>query len=250
MSMRRNTGRDRRGQVFPVFSLAPYYASGIKMHWDAALGVTSSASRVSQWDDQTGNGNHMTQATGVNRPLLVTGATPSGRPVIQLDDAARFMQKNGGSTTQANAVSTVFMVVKVPNATAPRIYYHGNAGGTAGFQLTGATNNCTVSVLSSTAITGAAYDLTKFQVIAWRLRASGGYGTAIDTKELYINGVLQAAPTGTPNLTQGTDTLLMGQNTISAAVSYAEMAEAPDTLMSATDVIAISLGLMQKHGVT
>ena len=80
------------------------------------------------------------------------------------------MQKNGGNTTQTNAVSTVFMVVKVPNATAPRIYYHGNAGGTAGFQLTGATNNCTVSVLSSTAITGAAYDLTKFQVIAWRLQ--------------------------------------------------------------------------------
>ena len=26
MSMRRNTGGDRRGQVFPVFSLAPYCA--------------------------------------------------------------------------------------------------------------------------------------------------------------------------------------------------------------------------------
>ena len=205
---------------------------------------------MSQWNDQSGNGNHLTQGTGANQPLLVSGATPSGRPAIQTDDVNRQLAKLSLSTNQANAQLTLFLVVKVAGAAGTRTYYHGNAGGTAGTVYAPTGSNRVLSLLGSTALTDGAHDQTKFEVIAWRIKASGGYGTAIDTKEIYVNGVLQSAPTGTPNLLQGTDTLILGQTGSSGNVSYAEIAEAPGTLLAASDVINLSIGLMRKHGIT
>lgn len=251
MNMRRITGRDRRGSGAKVYpSIASFYSAGIKLHFDSARGVTSSASRVSQWNDQSGNGNHLVQGTGANQPLLVATATPAGTPAIRTDDTARQMAKLSLTTTQANARLTLFLVVKVAADAATRLWYHGNAGGTAGTVYAPTGGNRVLNNLGSTALTDGAHDQAKYEVLAWRLAASGGYGTAIDTNELYVNGVLQTTPTGTPNLTQGTDTLILGQTGSSGLVDYVELAEAPDTLLSATDVVALSKGLMRKHGIS
>lgn len=250
MSWRRGTRSRRGGRTSTSYPpVSNFYASGIKLHFDAALGVTSAASRVSQWNDQTGNGNHLVQGVGANQPLLVAGATPAGTPGILLDSVARQLTKLTLTTTQANASLTLFLVVKVPVAAAGRCYYHGNGAGTQGINYAPAGSNRVLNSLGSTALTGGAHSQVNFEVICWRLSASGGYGTAITTKEIYVNGVLGAAPTGTPNMSQGTDTLILGSSGSSAAVTYAEIAEAPDVLLSSADCVAISLGLKAKHGI-
>ncbi len=51
----------------------------------ADAGVTKNASnQVSQWDDQSGNGNHASQGTLSDQPVWVDNAT-NGRPVLRFD---------------------------------------------------------------------------------------------------------------------------------------------------------------------
>lgn len=247
MSIRRPTGRDRRGaQQIAYPSLSAFYAAGIKLHYDAALGVTSAASRVSQWNDQSGNGNHVTQGTGANQPLLVASATPAGTPAIQYDTTARQMARLASATVASGAVWTWFGVVQV---TANGIMWiRNNNAGTAGVRVNSTAGNKVLFVESASTLTDGART-SNWEVWAWRIAASGGYGTAIDTKEFYVNGVLQA-PSGASNLTQATTTVYLGLAGSSALFSVAELAEAPQTLLSAADVIALSKGLMRKHGVT
>jgi len=55
------------------------------LHLDASLGVTVDGSNlVSQWNDQSGLGNHVVQATPSNKPLLVTNVI-NGKPVVRFN---------------------------------------------------------------------------------------------------------------------------------------------------------------------
>lgn len=208
--------------------MAPFYGSGgIKLHWDAAKGVTISTG-VSNWVDQTGNGNTLAQGTGAQQPVLVTGATPAGTPAIHFDTTAKNINKTSGCTTQANAACTLFFVIRiVGNGT--RIWSHDNAAGSGGSRLDSTSGNRVVFFWGTSGITDGAFDTSKYEVHCWRLAASGGYGTAITTKELYINGVLQSTPSGTPNMTQGTVEVSFGVNGTCPDFYVAEAAEAPDT---------------------
>lgn len=60
--------------------------SGLAGWWDAADAstITSSAGQVSAWNDKSGNGKHMAQATAAMRPLTGT-ATQNGRNVLVFD---------------------------------------------------------------------------------------------------------------------------------------------------------------------
>ncbi len=48
----------------------PTSISGLRLWLDATRGVTTVSGGVSQWDDLSGNGNHATQGTAGNRPIL------------------------------------------------------------------------------------------------------------------------------------------------------------------------------------
>lgn len=50
--------------------------------WRADKGVISSGGAVSQWSDQSGNSNHVTQSTAANRPTVVS-AQLNGLPVVR-----------------------------------------------------------------------------------------------------------------------------------------------------------------------
>jgi len=58
--------------------------SGLKVHLDAGVGVTSSGGSVSQWSDQSGNSNHVYQATAANQPALFASVI-NGLPVVRFD---------------------------------------------------------------------------------------------------------------------------------------------------------------------
>lgn len=75
-----------------VFSVAtdvvfPAISSGTLSLWlkaDAGV-VTNSAGQVSQWQDQSGNGNHAGQSNTSLEPLLVHPAAIGGRPALRFD---------------------------------------------------------------------------------------------------------------------------------------------------------------------
>ena len=61
----------------------PAQLTNLRGWWDAALGITI-ATGVSQWDDQSGNGNNLLQAVGANQPT-VTASAINGLPGILFD---------------------------------------------------------------------------------------------------------------------------------------------------------------------
>jgi len=67
--------------------------------------ITESGGLVSQWDDKSGNGRNVVQATGANQPTTGTN-TQNGLNVITFDGARRL--RTASETT--NSVATVFGV--------------------------------------------------------------------------------------------------------------------------------------------
>jgi hypothetical protein len=71
--------------------------------WKSDVGVTVSAG-VSQWNDQSGNGNHLVQATGAAQPTRTLGAV-NGLPSIDFDGSDDSM----GVTFAMAQPTTVFL---------------------------------------------------------------------------------------------------------------------------------------------
>jgi hypothetical protein len=83
--------------------------TGLKLWVQADKDLTLDVSgRVSQWLDQSGNGNHLFQGTASARPLVVAEAA-GGHPVLRFDGSDDFLQ----FTTRFNqTLRTVVAVVK------------------------------------------------------------------------------------------------------------------------------------------
>lgn len=84
--------------------------------WDSSdlNSIISSGGDVSQWNDLSGNGNHLVQATGANQPKTGT-RTLGGLNAIDFDGVDHFMDVTYGATiTQPN---TIFAVAQSDVAT-------------------------------------------------------------------------------------------------------------------------------------
>lgn len=108
------------GGSFDPLSLSP-------RHWiDASdtSSITSSGGAVSQWNDKSGNGKHLTQGTGSLQPT--TGAnTINGLNVITYD-ATRYV---GATSVTMGTTLSIFLVVKVDSgngSNAQFINYYGS----------------------------------------------------------------------------------------------------------------------------
>lgn len=72
--------------------------------------LTTSSSRVSQWNDKSGKGNHVSQGTGSLQPLLVSSAI-NARPAIQFyDDGTAKLLSRADNTTLDYTTFSMFVV--------------------------------------------------------------------------------------------------------------------------------------------
>lgn len=239
MSMRRNTGRDRRGgaQRDPMASL---YAPDV-YHFDANVGIALSAGRVQTWVDRS-QGLSLAKGGGSNDPLYVTGATPSGRPAVQMDGTGRFMFAAVPDLFSAPAM-TIAMVLREMATTVP--FLRGNSGATTYVQV---RSNATHQLMftGSTTLTGPAPDTTNYNVYVWHI-AAGSFGGALTTKLLYKNGVSQSL-TGTPNFPAAPGAngqFRIGPNGTSGGY-VADLIVCEGRLL---DERTLTLGLGAKHGI-
>ncbi len=58
---------------------------------DAGVTLATNGQTIQQWNDQSGNNKHATQATAANRPTLITNAL-NGKPLIRFSTASGFNQ--------------------------------------------------------------------------------------------------------------------------------------------------------------
>jgi hypothetical protein len=92
---------------------------------------------VSQWDDLSGNSNHLSQAAGTRQPTVVAAAL-NGIQGIQFDGTSDLMAAPAFTRT---APSTVFLVVRPDSWTANDFLFEsGTAGSFSCFQRTATPN--------------------------------------------------------------------------------------------------------------
>jgi hypothetical protein len=126
---------------FAAFS--PANVSGLKVWLDAGVGlfdattggsaVTTDGSSVARWEDQSGNGNHVTQATSGQRPELKTNIQ-NGRDVVRFtatgSGATDDFLRASSTVISGTTARTIFMVVKATTTGQNGIVGFGGGSGT------------------------------------------------------------------------------------------------------------------------
>lgn len=169
----------------------PSDITGLQLWLDATTGlfnatnggnsVTTNASSVARWEDQSGNGRHATQSSSTFQPTLRT-SVQNGRNIIRFDGTDDFYTGIGAALPLAqNATRLTFFMAVIPDfATRQSLYggggiirgmeantnegwYYGiRSSGKIAFNVNAGTNACIVSTSTLTTntacIIGASYD--------------------------------------------------------------------------------------------
>jgi hypothetical protein len=117
-------------------AFSPSQLPNLKLWVKSDTGITI-VTGVSQWNDQSGNGNNLLQATGANQPV-VTAAAINGLPAITFDGTNDFL-KTAPFTLAAPC--TVFLVASQPTWTSTDRVYDGNANDSMALQQATVTPN-------------------------------------------------------------------------------------------------------------
>ncbi len=109
-----------------VSGFSPLDISGCIVWLDAsdASTITKASDLVSQWNDKSGEANHIAQGTGTNQPLWVD-SVQNGLPIIRFDGTDNFMDRatfTGGEEAQP---TTIFIVCKFPTSSGARFIIDG-----------------------------------------------------------------------------------------------------------------------------
>lgn len=128
----------------PAGIIIPSQLAGLQLWCRFNQRITVAGSGVSQWDDQSGNGNHLLQATDTNRPSLEADGT------ILFDGVDNYLKAAAFTLVQPE---TVYFLGKTITYTSGDRLMDGHAGNSAGIFQNLAT---TLSVFSGTQLNSSA----------------------------------------------------------------------------------------------
>lgn len=238
-SMRRYTGRDRRGGVVPF--AVPQLFQGANAAWYRAdRGITGSPN-ITAVADQSGNGLDL--AVNVNSPTLVTDG---GLPAIRLDGTSAQRVRRVAPTSSAFAY-TLAIVAKIDTSAVAtnRLFGVHRARGCA-IGSTAATMLCAHA--GAVNILGGTQDTANYKVYL----AYGGSASPF-TPKLYINTTLQTnSPAGNQsylNSTSAGDFISIGYDVVSCK-GYIREALWIDRKISDAEAQNLIAYLMGQWGVT
>jgi hypothetical protein len=139
----------------------------------AYLGVTTNASGVSLWADQSGNGNDATQSNPSREPQWVQNVL-NGKPTVRLDGVNDFMALAAGSGGIAqSADSTIYIVYQV-DPTGPGTMSLLSRGFTSGANIyTGLVGPNTRPGIYFNSFFEAPTNLTAWSYVRYGLNSSG-----------------------------------------------------------------------------
>jgi hypothetical protein len=180
-----NLGTPRRGLSVwytgtSAAAFSPADVTGLKV-WLKADAITGkvNADPISQWDDSSGTGNHVVQATGGNQPTYRTNVVNS-LPVVRFDGSDDFLEV----AALAAAIPVPYVVFCVGKISTDKDFnrFYGESGGSANLGLdadnTGQVYIYNGSVSQIAASNGAAFHI---YTVKW----NGASSTAgVDTATL------------------------------------------------------------------
>jgi len=104
--------------TLPINRFLPSHLAGLKLWTKFNSGITVTGSGVSQWDDVSGNGNHLKQGTDANRMTLEADGSILGNGVNQ------FLKTDAFTLVQPE---TIYFLGKQVTWTALDAFFDGNA---------------------------------------------------------------------------------------------------------------------------
>lgn len=162
-----------------AYGWRPNLIAGCQLWLRGDLGITT-ATGVSAWADQSGKGNHFTQATGANQPALVA-SNIGGQPGLRFNGTSHKMAGPTGSSIFSASSAWMYLVwrpISVTLNVASPVYANdsivgdngadyglavrGGGNGVSAYNYTGSYANTTLQPVSN----GTAY------VVAWKHSAS------------------------------------------------------------------------------
>ncbi|HEY9684984.1 MAG TPA: FN3 associated domain-containing protein [Oculatellaceae cyanobacterium] len=182
----------------------PQPSSNLALWLRADQGITSSGGSISQWSDNSGQGNNATQSTGSAQPTLATGAVNSAiLPTVNFNGSTQFLNLPSGFANLTNGAS-IFVVSKPTSSTAtgdPCAF--GNASNSdAVFPQTvgknASLNAWNGTTGSSVATTSSPLSNTQYQLLEEILLPGATAGTATGT--IWVNGSQKVQATNLQNL--------------------------------------------------
>jgi len=91
---------------------SPLQLNGVVLFVRGDLGVTLNVGNVSDWGDQSGLGNHLTQGTAGNQPLFVASGL-NGKPTVRFDGAGDTLKAAPFTLNQPMTLSLVYKSITV-----------------------------------------------------------------------------------------------------------------------------------------
>lgn len=164
--------------------------------------AVSDADPVGGWQDQSGNGKHVVQATSTKRGTLKLGANgQNGRAVVRGDGVDDFL---ASATVASTAVDnlTVFIACKITNVSDYSIAFGNGGGGGHRFGLF-TNNNRLVNWLSGN-MTDGAHTTNIFEVVQ--------YGNSAGTWSMRVNGSAAALTPDNSVITTPAGTQVLANN--------------------------------------
>ncbi len=150
---------------------APTDLPNLAAWYSATQGITI-ATGVSQWNDLSGNGRHLVQATGAKQPLFVASAQ-NGLPAVQSDGITQEL----AATFTLNQPEHIFTVHKYMNAfSAVDVLFDGNGGGGSLMAVWRSAADTMAMVASGSPVSGTGFTPQTMHIGEWAFNGASSYG--------------------------------------------------------------------------
>ncbi len=212
--------------------LVPSDISALAAWYRADAANVTIATGVSQWNDLSGAGLHLTQGTGASQPTWLSSDI-NGRPSIQFNGSSHFLSRAATTLGVTTAGYTALLVVKEDTAAATGIQVAlAEAAGTSGFYLWQITPNKAVRHVTVGDGTGPAVQTATYESRTYNFATGAGPVLRVNRQAQTVSG----APT-TLVAPVGASILCLGSRTAGAdfwaACRIAELAIWPRPLQAA-----------------
>lgn len=180
----------------------PTNVAGCQLWLRADLGITIGTG-VSQWNDQSGNSNNVSQGTGVSQPTLSSNGAPNGWPCLTF--SSQFLSTS--TIVIAASPWSVFIISKTNNAATEAFSFAvGQSINGMAFGLDGVTSHRALWYPGAAIL----QDNTGASTTNWEGLTAQNNGT---TSTLKINGTLQTITNSTTQPVTPTGSTTVGGRT-------------------------------------
>ena len=217
----------------------------LTLHLTSDKGVVTSGSAVTEWDDQSGNGNNAAQTTSANQPAYVQGAM-NGLPVIRFNGSTSELTLPSSTALGIqNHEYEMFIVAQSSYTAQPEFLIAGGSFEQFEYHLNGAAGARFIPVTSTYLDLGTsgAYADGKPHVFEANASSTGG-GMSVDG----VNG-----GTSTSNiLSSNAGNLLLGVRSDGGDHFNGDIAEVLvyDTVLTSAQRDSVEKYLADKYGIT